>query len=96
MKPVRDLESFRLGRAESTLHHGDMGDFGAFQRIAGRCPGCKARRTQLVVFHESDTGDRPVLFTRTIPHYRCDGKKVLRQQIPLETLQAHTPWGPSR
>jgi len=88
MRPVQDLEDFRRGRFDSTVHHGDMGDFGAFKRIAGRCPGCKARRTQLVVFHDNDIGERPVLFARTIPHYQCDGKRVLRQQIPLKILQA--------
>lgn len=87
-KAVQDIEDFRRGRIEDTVHRGDMGDFGAFQRIAGRCPGCRARRTQVVVFHDNDTGKRPIVFARTIPHYRCNGKRVLKQQVPLGILQA--------
>jgi len=86
-KAVQDIEDFRRRRRDA-VHTGDLGDFAAFQRISGRCPGCHARRSQLVTFHDADIGRRPEIFTRTIPHYRCNGKRVLRQQIPLKILQA--------
>jgi hypothetical protein len=87
MGAIRDIGDFRRNRS-GTVAQTDLGDFAAFQRMAGRCPGCNARRSQLVAFHDNDTDGLPTLFTRTIPHYRCNGKRVLKQQAPLSVLKA--------
>jgi GTP pyrophosphokinase len=41
-----------------------------------------------VAFHDSDTGEPPELFARTLPHYRCNGRRVVRQEAPTSVLQA--------
>jgi hypothetical protein len=88
MGTVRDIEDFKRRHRASPVHQGDLEDFAAWQRIPGRCPGCNARRSLLVAFHDDDTGRPPRPFTRTLPHYRCDGKRISRQEVPLETLKA--------
>jgi hypothetical protein len=92
MGAIQDIEDFRRKRSR-TVAPTDMGDVAAFQRISGRCPGCSARRSQLVVFHDNDTDAPPTLFARTIPHYRCNGKRVLRQEAPLRILNAELSEG---
>lgn len=85
MGVVRNIADFRREPGK-TVH--DLGDFAAWQRIAGRCPGCNARRSFLVAFHDDATGQQLKPFTRTLPHFQCNGRRVSRQEAPLAILQA--------
>ena len=92
MAVVTNLDEFRR-RKKAEAPRSDLGDYAAFKTLRGRCPGCHARRSHLVAFHDNDSGARPALFARTLPHYRCNGKRILRQDAPLSILGAELDEG---
>jgi hypothetical protein len=77
------METFRQQRAGPTRTSRFAEDYAFFHDIEGPCPGCGARRAYLVAFHHTDT-DRfgTTIFARTLPHYRCDGERVIEQEDP--------------
>lgn len=53
---------------------------------AGECAGCGALRSTVSIMHDSGTAVEITLVT--VPHYRCDGEKVISQEPTLEDLEA--------
>ena len=83
MGNILEMETFRQKRASPTRTSRFAEDCAFFHDIEGPCPGCGARRSYLVAFHHTETDNLgTTIFSRTLPHYRCDGERVIDQDDP--------------
>lgn len=78
MGSVHSIEDSRLRPAEPPRPRDRLFS----HEIEGRCSGCQARRSFVVAFHDTGTKQGTVIFSRTLPHYLCDGEAVIQQDDP--------------
>lgn len=90
MGTVLEMGAFRRRRAGP---HGPWDDYAFFHNIEGPCLGCGARRAFLVAFHDTGTDAVGTLvFSRTLPHFACDGKQVTEQEDPRLDESTRRPY----
>ncbi len=65
-------------------------DYALFNKIEGRCPGCGARRSHMLAFHDTGTERLGMsILSKTLPHFMCDGERVTQQDV-VETPGSDT------
>lgn len=79
---VVEIEAFRMARARPGGDDRFNPDYAFFNEIEGRCPGCNARRSFIMAFHDLGTVAGTGVFSSTLPHFRCDGERVIEQEVP--------------
>ena len=82
MGSIQDMEAFRRKRAGPTETRGYGKDLSFSHEMEGRCSGCQARRSFFVAHHDTGTEQGTMIFARTLPHFLCDGEKVIEQDDP--------------
>lgn len=82
MGSIQDIEAFRRKRVAPTRTRQYGKDLAFSHEIEGRCSGCQARRSYFVAYHDTGTEHGTVIFARTLPHFHCDGEKVIEQDDP--------------
>ena len=75
------METFRQKKA-GPRSRGRWDSYAFFHHIEGLCPGCGARRRFLVAFHDTGTDAGTEIFFQTLPHYGCDGERIIVQEMP--------------
>ena len=81
MGTVLEMETFRKQRADPRSRE-RWESYAFLHHIEGVCPGCGARRCLLVTFHDTGTVAGTEIFSRTLPHYVCDGERIIVQEMP--------------